>query len=193
MKLPEIKNTPEYVGLYVVDFGDTSTVGFTAGEVGQLLESERFKDIKVYKIYNAASDGTMELKGVPNDIFGLEMGLFFYSGDKQTVTGDYQRLVDAAVKNTPPAMANVQMAKFSSGKYATAIIYPAECNEEFSRWLIDIDYKTSGIAGGGIDAVNQYHADKPEILRSYQLFGKTKFEEMATEQLLEATKRAVAR
>ena len=32
MKLPELKKPDKYVGLYVVDFGDHSGVGFTAAE-----------------------------------------------------------------------------------------------------------------------------------------------------------------
>ena len=62
MKLPQIKNTDKYVDLYVVDFGDHSGTGFTADEVAELLESEKFKDVKVYRIYKAYPDGKMELK-----------------------------------------------------------------------------------------------------------------------------------
>ncbi len=42
MKLPEVKNSERYVGLYVVDFGDHSAVGFTADEVAELLDSDKF-------------------------------------------------------------------------------------------------------------------------------------------------------
>ena len=90
MKLPEIKNPDKYVDLYVVDFGDRSGVGFTADEVAQLLESEKFKDVKVYRIYNAYPDGRMELKGVPNEIFQLEAGMFFYEFDETIAQGDFK-------------------------------------------------------------------------------------------------------
>jgi len=193
MKLGEIKNADKYQGLYVVDFGDTSTVGLTAGEVGQLLESEKFKDIKVYKIHNASPDGTMELKGVPNDIFNLEMGMFFYGGDEKAVKNDYQQLVSAGVKIAPPARANVQLAKYSDDKYAVAIIYPAEYNDEFSAWLIEVDYKTAGAADGGIDAATRYYANSPEILERHQMFPQSEFEDMEAGELLAATKRAIAR
>jgi hypothetical protein len=66
MKLPEVKDSQKYKGLYVVDFGGRCGVGFTADEVAELLESEKFKDVKVYKIYKAYPDGRMELKGVPS-------------------------------------------------------------------------------------------------------------------------------
>ena len=73
MKLPEVKNGEKYVGLYIVDFGESTSVGFTAEEVGELLESKKFGGIKVYKIYNAYPDGRMELRGVVNETFQLEI------------------------------------------------------------------------------------------------------------------------
>ena len=72
MKLPAIDNPDKYVGLYVIDFGTTCSVGYTAGEVAILLESEKLCKAKVYKIYQARPDGTMELHGVTREKFFLE-------------------------------------------------------------------------------------------------------------------------
>jgi hypothetical protein len=59
MKLPELQNSQKYIDLYVVDFGQYCSVGFTAREVAELLESEKYSDCKVYKIHNARPDGTV--------------------------------------------------------------------------------------------------------------------------------------
>jgi len=193
MKLPEIKNPDRYIDLYVVDFGDHSGVGFTADEVAQLLESEKFKDVKVYRIYNAYPDGKMELKGVPSEIFQLETGMFFYEFDKNITQGDFKRLINSAVKTAPPARAKVHLAKYSNEKFVTALIFPAEYNDQFSRWLLDIDYKTAGPAEGGIEAVKRYYADAPRILQRHQLFEQQKFESKTGVELLAATKMAVVR
>ena len=61
MRLPEVKDGERYVGLYVVDFGDHCGVGFTGEEVAELLDSEKFRDVKVFRIHNAYPDGKMEL------------------------------------------------------------------------------------------------------------------------------------
>jgi hypothetical protein len=193
MKLPEIKNADKYTGLYVVDFGGHSGVGFTAQEVAELLESEKFQDIKVYKIYRAYADGKMELKGVPNEIFQLEAGMFFYESDKAVARGDYKKLVNAAISNVPPTKAKVHLAKYSDDKFVTTIIYPAEQNDEMSRWLLDVDYKTQGLAEGGIDAVKQYYNDAPEILERHQLFNQTQLDVLTGDRLLAATKTALVR
>ena len=193
MKLPQIKNPDKYIDLYVVDFGDHSGVGFTADEVAGLLESEKFKDIKVYRIYNAYPDGKMELKGVPNEIFQLEAGMFFYETDEIAARGDFKRLINSAVETTPPAKAKVHLAKYSDEKFATAIIFPAEYNDQISRWLLDIDYKTAGSAEGGTEAVKRYYADSPEILERHQLFNQQQIESLTGAQLLAATKTALVR
>ena len=193
MKLPEIKNPDKYVDLYVVDFGDHSGTGFTADEVAELLESEKFKDVKVYKIYKVYPDGKMELKGVLSEIFQLEAGMFFYEFDETAAQADYKQLISSAVKTAPPAKAKVHLAKYGDDKFAVAMIFAAESNDQFSRWLLDIDYKTTGPAEGGIEAVKRYYTDGPEILERHQLFNQEQIESLTGAQLLAATKMAFVR
>jgi len=193
MKLTKVQNPQKYAGLYVVDFGDHSGTGFTAQEVAELLESEKFRHIKVYKIHNAYPDGRMELKGVPAQIFELEKGMFFYSGDLEAAQANFKRLVDLAVKSTPPARAKVHLARYADDKFVTALIYPAEYDDEFSRWLTDGGYKTAGAAEGGLEAVQRYYDAKGEILDRHQLFGQSAYESKTGEQLLASVKLAVQR
>jgi hypothetical protein len=193
MQLPTINNAPRYVGLYVIDFGDHSGVGFTAEEAAELLDSEKFKDIKVYKIHNAYPDGRLELRGVRPQLFQVEIGMFFYSHDSEAAQRDYKELLKLAVEQSPPSRAKLQLAKYADDKYVVALIFPAEYNDEYSAWLLDNDYKTSGEAIGGISAVQQYYQDKPEILKRYQLMGSSQYESRTGEELLSYTKVAVQR
>ncbi len=193
MKLPEVQNSEKYVGLYIVDFGDHSGTGFTAQEVAELLESEKFKHIKVYKIHNAYPDGRMELKGIGAEIFELEKGMFFYSGDLESAQANFKQLVDLAVKLAPPARAKVHLAKYDDDKFVTALIYPAEYDDEFSRWFIDGGYKTTGAAEGGVEAVQRYYDRKPEVLDRHQLFAQSAYVSRTGEDLLTNIKLAVQR
>jgi hypothetical protein len=193
MKLPELKDTKRYIGLYVVDFGDSASVGFTAEEVGELLESEKFAGIKVYKIHNAYPDGKMELKGVVNETFQLEMGMFFYAGDDATAQKNYKQLVDIAVSTLPPSRAKVHLSKYADDSFVTALIYPAEFDEEFSRWLLDTNYKTIGEVAGGASAVTTYYDQSPEILERHQLLGSSQWHSKTSDELLVAAKIAVQR
>jgi hypothetical protein len=168
MKLPKLQKPDKYVGLYIFDFGEHTGVGFTAQEVAELLESEKYKDCKVYKIHNAYPDGRIELKGVPAEIFQLEAGLFFYSSNLETARADFKALVNLAVKSAPPCRAKVHLAKYSKNKFAVALIYPAEYDDEISSWLLDGKYKASGAAEGGTTAVQRYYDAKPQILDRHQ-------------------------
>lgn len=193
MKLPELQNPDRYIGLYIFDFGDHTGVGFTAQEVAELLESEKYKNGKVYKIHKAYPDGKLELKGVRTEIFQLEAGMFFYSSDTETAKEDFKKLISLAVETCPPCRAKVHLSKYSSDKFVTSIIYPAEYDDEVSCWLLDGGYKTAGAAQGGIEAVQGYYDAKPEVLDRHQLFAKSALMSRTGEELLGRLKSAVQR
>ena len=193
MQLPELQNPQKYVGLYVFDFGDHTGVGFTAQEVAELLESKNHKDAKVYKIHRAYPDERLELKGIRAETFQLEAGMFFYSADSKTAERDFKELVNLAVRSIPPCRAKVHLAKYSDDKFAVAIIYPAEYDDEVSNWLLDGRYKTTGAAEGGTEAVQRYYDQKPEILERHQLFSQSALTSRTGEELLACVKLAVQR
>lgn len=167
--------------------------GFTAQEVAELLESEKYKNCKVYKIHRAHPDGRLELKGVRAEIFQLEAGMFFYSTDLDTARRDFKALVDLAVKTAPPCRAKVHFAKYSDDKYVVALIYPSEYDDEVSLWLLDGRYKTAGAAEGGIEAVQRYYDQSPKIHERHQLFGKSDIISRTGQELLASVKIAVQR
>ncbi len=193
MKLPELEKPENYVGLYVFDFGDHAGVGFTAQEVAELLDSEKYRDSKVYKIHNAYPDGKLEIKGVPAETFELEAGMFFYSNDLETGRRDFKQLVDLAVRTAPPCRAKVHLAGFGDEGFAVAMIYPAEYDDEVSSWLLASQYKTSGAAEGGVGAVQRYYDRQAEVLDRHQLFGESESVSRTGAELLASVRLAVQR
>lgn len=193
MEMPKLEKPDRYAGLYVFDFGDHAGVGFTAEEVAELLESERYREGKVYKIHRAYPDGRLELKGVPAERFQLEAGMFFYSRDEATARVDFQRLVHLAVQTTPPCRAKIQLARVAQDRHVVALIYPAEFDDEVSGWLLEGGYRTTGAAEGGIGAVERYYGDQPEILDRHQLFGASEIVSRTGEELMVSAAKAVQR
>jgi hypothetical protein len=193
MKLPKLEKPERYQGLYVFDFGDHAGVGFTAEEVAELLDSERYKEGKVYKIQRAFPDGRMELRAVSAAGFQLEAGMFFYAQNEATARRDFQRLVNLAVRNAPPCRAQVQLTRYAPDKFAVALVYPAERDEEVSAWLLEGDYRTAGPAEGGVGAVERYYRDRPQILETQQLFGTSETVSRTGQELLESVALAVQR
>jgi hypothetical protein len=193
MKLPKIQKPDSYVGLYVVDFGDNTGVGFTGQEVAELFESEKFSHCKAYKIHKAYPDGRLELKGVPKETFQRETGMFFFSTDIDTARNDYKRLVKLGIETDVPCKAKIQLAQYNDDKLAVSLIYPAEYDDEVSSWLLDHNYKSTGVAEGGISAVTRHYDAKQEILERHQLWGRSSVESRTGEELLASTKIAVQR
>jgi hypothetical protein len=193
MKLPKLQKPDNYVGLYVVDFGDNSGIGFTAQEVAELFESERFSNCKAYKIHKAYPDGRLELKGVTRELFQLETGMFFFSANINAARSDYKRLVKLGIETDVPCKAKIQLARYNENKFAVSLIYPAEYDDEISSWLLEHNYKSTGLAEGGISAVTRYYDAKPEILETHQLWGRASVESRTGKELLASTKIAVQR
>ena len=194
MKLPQIQNTDKYTGLYIIDFDDeTTSVGFTANEVARILESEKFKDVKVYKIHRAYPDGQMEIKGIRNEIFQLESGLFFYSDSQDCAQKDFKKLQQTAIKSAPPCRAKLHLSQLAPNSFVTALIYPAEFEDEISNWLMDAKFKTQGPAQAGIQNVSRYYDSNSQILERHQLFAESKWTDRSSDQLLQNMKKALQR
>jgi hypothetical protein len=92
-----------------------------------------------------------------------------------------------------PCKAIIHLARYSDDKFAVSLIYPAEYDDEISSWLLEHEYKTSGIVEGGVSAVTRYYEAKPEILETHQLWGRSSVESRTGEELLASTKIAVQR
>ncbi len=193
MKLPQVNDPAKYAGLYVVDFGDHCGVGFTSREVAELLESERFRRCKAYRIHGAGPDGTMELRGVRPEVFQLESGMLFHAYDEQTARSEYKALVDLAVKAAPPSRAKLHLAMFAADRYATVLIYPAEAEDEFARWLMDGGYVTSAAAEGGAEVITRYYGQNGQVLEKHQLWAEDSWNSKTGADLLKVVGMSVVR
>jgi hypothetical protein len=119
--------------------------------------------------------------------------MFFYCRELETARRDFKTLVNLAVKSASPCRAKVHLAEYNDDKFVVAIIYPAEYDDEVSSWLLDGRYKTSGSAEGGIEAVQRYYDNQPQILDRHQLFGKSEQISRTGQELLASIKSAVQR
>ncbi|NIA07045.1 MAG: hypothetical protein GWP14_05330 [Actinobacteria bacterium] len=173
MKLPELDNPQRYEGLYVFDFEGQVGVGYTAREIEILLESEKYRDGKVYKIHRAYPNGRLEIKGLSNKVFQVESGMFFHGRDQQQTRKDYQQLLELAQAGEFPCRAKLHLAQNKSPegtRYVVALIYPAEYDEEVAAWLAEKEYQGGEQASGGASEVAEYYRDYSKI-DSFQLWG----------------------
>jgi hypothetical protein len=173
MRLPELDRPECYSGLYVYELDGQTAVGYTAEEIAVLLESERYREGKVYRIHRALPDGTMELQGVARERFLAEEGLFFHRGDLESARRDFGALDRIIARSAPPCRIKVHLARLGGGPdgretWLTALIYPAEYSPAVSRWLAAADYQGGDTVDGGISQVTGYYAQQAVLLDQRQ-------------------------
>ena len=173
MKLPKLTNSQRYQGLYIFDFQGQVGIGYTAREIEILLESEKYRDGKVYKIHRAYPDGRLEIKAISASRFQAESGIFFHCPDLAHAKKDYQKLLDSAQAEQFPCRAKVHLSTIPSAQtsqYVIALIYPAEYDDDVADWLLHIGYQPGQSATGGISQVSAYYREHTK-LQSNQLWG----------------------
>jgi len=184
MKLPKVDNSDKYVGLYIVDFGEQCSVGYTAEEVALLLESEKFADVHIYKIYRAQPDGRMELTGVSKDRFFLESGMFFHCTDQKIAKSDYDAMLRWYDQQKPPCRAKLQLSQGNNNCLLIALIYPAEYEQEIGNWMLDSGFAGHGPVDAGISQVTRYYQAEFKILKRAQLWPQKSLRARDREELL---------
>lgn len=172
----DLPQRPPQAGLFVFDFGAWTATGCTAAEIALLLESERFREGKVYRIQRVSPSGEMELRGIPSERFQLESGLMFFRDDADAAADDFQTLAALADETPAPCRAFMQLAdrgaQAEAGRYVVALIYPAEYEDDIAAWLLDIRYAGGTTVEGGPSAVTTYYHDEKTILNRRQLWSR---------------------
>ncbi len=208
MRLPRLEQPERYAGLFVVDFGETCSVGYTAEEVAWLIESEAHAAATVYRIHHAEPDGTLALRGVPRDRFSLESGLCFHSRDAETARADFDALKALADAEGLPCRAELTLARHgrpgqdveTHGRdaratgdapdavrlpFVVALAYPAECEEEIARWMIDHEIDAGEYADGGIGRLQQMR-ELMTVIDSAQLAARPSRQARTRDEVLAA-------
>jgi hypothetical protein len=197
MILPHVKDPQRLRGLYVFDFGEWAAIGYTADEIAVLLEHERYRDGKVYKIHRASPDGHMELRGVSGARFRAESAMFFYRNELELARTDYEQLGSAAEEHPGPCRAFMHLVDRSAAvgpyRFATALIFPAEFEDEIGEWLNKIGFYGGDMAEGGISHASNYYEEQPTILDRQQLWSQTAIPSRSPEEVLATVRQAVQR
>ena len=195
MKLPALDNPPQYTGLFVVDFGEKTSVGYTAAEVAILMAADAYRHVKVYKIHRALADGTMELAGMAPERLGAEDALFFSRFDASRARADFETLKGSAEREPAPVQAKLNLARIEAAErpHVVALIYPGEFDNAMAHWLSSIDYQGGDEVEGGSNALNRYYQNRRVVLEQHSLRGTFDGLSRSAEEVLASTHLAVQR
>jgi hypothetical protein len=196
MNVPTPEDPSRYQGLYVFDFGQWSAVGYTAEEIAMLLESEQYRDGKVYRIVRASPDGHMELRGIARERFQTESGMFFSRGELEAAQADFDRLRKLGASGAP-CRAFIHLTDRGphgmGQRYIVALIYPGEYEEEMARWLLDAGHAGGDMAEGGPSHVSNYYSDAGQILARHQLWSQSTVQSRSADEVYASVRRAIQR
>ena len=128
--------------------------------------------------------------------FAVETGMFFRRAGLEQARADFAALRSLAEQTPPPCRAFVHLtdggADASGPRYATALIYPGEYDDEMARWLLDANYAGGDLVEGGPSHVTNYYEDRPAILERVQLWSH-KTSSRSAEEVLATVRQAVQR
>jgi hypothetical protein len=153
MKLPPIPHPHRYVGLYVYDFGARVSVGYTAGEIRVLRESDKHRDGTAYEIYRACESGALELRGVLDWRLTAREAMCFLRADQAAARADYEMLCRASEHDPVPCAVEMQLARLDGFEppHVTALSYAAAATTPLAAWLAQHAGKVGDQVVCGID------------------------------------------
>ncbi len=137
MRLPPISDPHRYAGLYVYDFGDHVSIGYTAIEIRMLRETRRFQGGTAYEVYRVDENGAMELRGAGDErLAAIEAFCFLRKGGADA-RRDYTTIRQAAEQDPVCARVELQLARAYDfdPPDVTALLYPIAASVVVSNWL----------------------------------------------------------
>ena len=189
-RLPLLKDPVKYTGLYIFDFGDHASVGYTAEEILWLLADERYAQGDVYKIYRANSDGTLELKLARPEGWSRLTGLVFWFDNRQAALDEIVKIESMTADNRPPGefeLLSVELIpgddqnEFEYGAdfhFAMVIRYSLELDDAMANWLLKNEYCGGITVDGGEKVVAWVIKNGTEL--SSEKFGADSFRNSRT-------------
>jgi hypothetical protein len=173
MKLPPLHEPNRYVGLYVYDFGDHASVGYTAEEIEILLTSDAHRGGKAYRIYRIDDRGQVELQGVSAGQLCGEDILVFACRDKNRAADEFSALSKLAGRQPPPCSARLELVDLPDldPPHAVCLRFPRYAAEQISRWLTNAKFGGGDVVLGGQETLTAYREAGPAPIAAYVVQG----------------------
>jgi hypothetical protein len=166
-KLPALSDPVRYAGLYIFDFGDHVSVGYTAEEIEFLLDDPKYADGAVYKIYRAHPDGTLEIRSIEPLGWGSWTGMVFRFADRAHADEGFEHFKKLSEEIQPPEDFEIVLVELKGEDFPFAVVmrYKQEFEDELARWMIKISYSLGHDVEGGRSSVDAVLKIGTEVLR----------------------------
>lgn len=195
MKLPPIPNPQRYTGLFVYDFGDHVSVGYTAAEVRILRASSLHRTGQAFQIYRVDESGTIELRGILDDRLDAQEAVCFLRSDGVDARRDYDALINAAHAFPLGCECELQLGKLYDFEppHVTAMVYFAGMSLVVSGWLSRRVPEAGDLVVGGTDALAQLLASDGVRIATHKLECSSFYRDREEDEVLSAIEEPLQR
>ena len=193
--LPPIHNPQKYGGLYVYDFGEHVSVGYTAAEILVLRESEAHRGGTAYEIYRVDENGAMELRGLLDDRLTQRESICLLRRDEADARRDYETLCKASDHDPIGCAVVLQLARLDAFDlpHVTSLSYASSATSIVSVWLLRHAAGVGDEVIGGGDAHARLAASDGARIASCELRIRSDFKDRSPHEVLAQVDRALQR
>lgn len=171
VRLPRLDHPEDYAGLFLYDFGDHVSVGYTAEEIHILRTAPEHAGGTAYYIYRVDDAGRFELKGMADEPLRHKEGLIFAYQERSRARADYDRLRAAAEARPVAFAAELCLAELHSEKPSVALglVYAAHASQRVSAWVSQSGFGGGDSVSGGARALVEFEGSGRVILDRCEL------------------------
>ena len=193
--LPHIPNPKQYEGLFVYDFGDHVSVGYTAGEIGVLRRALAHHKGTAYQIYRVNERGGLELRGVQDGGLDSREAICFLRAEAATARKDYEAILFEA--ESRPLSCNAELRLVRSYGFdppnLTALVCPGWASHVVSGWLSALGTVPGDQVHGGAQAFRNLESGGGITIATAVLPSKLNYSDRSEQDVLSSTERPLQR
>lgn len=195
MNIPRLDQPERYTGLFIYDFGDHVSVGYTAEEVDVLTRSELHKSGSAYQIYRVTDSGAMELRGIDSVRVGAQEAMLFQFHDPADAAAAFDDLVRLAQDDPLPTPVHAEraMAESMTPPHVIALIYSIYGADAVGRWLQRVGFDAGQEVSVGSDRLQDYRQAGATADESVELSTRLDHRSRSPAEILATVHRPVQR
>lgn len=195
MNIPRVDQPERYTGLFIYDFGDHVSVGYTAEEIDVLTRSELHKSGSAYQIYRVTDSGAMELRGIDSVRVGAQEAMLFQFHDPADAAAAFDDLVRLAHSDPLPTPVHAEraMAESMTPPQVIALIYSIYGADALGRWLQGVGFGAGEEVSVGADRLVDYRQAVAAPDESVELAAHFDYRSRSPAEILATVHRAVQR
>lgn len=195
MNLPKLASPRDYVGLFVYDFGEHVSVGYTAEEILMLRRHPSYGGGRAYLIHAVDEAGRLALRGAGEMDLFAEEAMVFGHDTPASAAASYERLTASAKDRPVSCPVRIESAPWAGGEHphVVALIYKRHVSAAVSAWLLATGFSGGETVSCGAGALADHRRSAGESVASGYLTCRMGCTSRDESEVLSGVHRAIQR